>query len=289
MLNPIGKTHLEKIAQAQSHSADRVATARASVGKVSQNLVLLEQNTRVGRQRELSEEDRQAYLAVGAWTKQDADGLFSIYAKTVAPYLSVEGRLQLFLDDLEEEGETFSMEQSIDWEHRLFSVTLHSRRGTVVGSARIAEGGSGVDATNPLENAQTSALGRALGFLGYGLFTDPPAPPSEAPAAKEALERSDGDASPPPSAVAITTEIGTKDGSEPSSQERRSFYLFAQQAGFSVIDELGRPSVDFQALGHFLKERGLSSGSVKNLDRAELQQAWALLGARLAEQQSISA
>jgi hypothetical protein len=201
-MNTITQSQLNKIAQLEERSLAKVAAARSTVGKGYHNhLLLLEQNQKLWRTKELSEEDCQALTASGAWFKLDPDGLFTIYARTTVPYLSVEGRLRMFLDDLGERDLTFTMSQEIDWYHQVLHVTVSCPWGTAVGSARIVEGGSGVDATHPLEKAQTSALGRALGFLGYGLFQgnageeeekpppqpEPPPPPPPASGGKDPL------------------------------------------------------------------------------------------------------
>lgn len=259
------KSYLNKIADVQSKCADRVAAARSVLGSVSSGLLLLDQNTKVGRMKELPEEDRRAYLEMGAWIKQDTDGLFSIYAKTVVPYLPVEGRLRLFHNDMIARGSTFEMYQEIDWEHKVISVTVVCDRGRVVGSARIAEGGSGVDATNPVENAQTSALGRALGFLGYGLLFG-------------AAEESGNDV--------ITTTGGACASGEITKAELQALYVKAEQAGLSHNDASGRPALDFYALGALLRKNGFSTGMVKSLSRQEYQTACALLDARIVDRQA---
>lgn len=88
------------------------------------------------------------------------------------PYMTVDGRSLLALDEVRTTGEAYTVASEACEVNGVpcmrATVTLGNRSAT--GTASIHFGGSGVDQTNPIENAETSAVGRALGFLGYGLF-----------------------------------------------------------------------------------------------------------------------
>lgn len=57
--------------------AGRMLAARSAPGKrYSQHLVMLEQTSRLGRQKEATEEERQALYTGGCWVKQDSDGQY---------------------------------------------------------------------------------------------------------------------------------------------------------------------------------------------------------------------
>lgn len=92
------------------------------------------------------------------------------------PYMTVDGRLTMFNDEMNRQQLRYSIDaEPIHFgEHPAIkaSITIYYEHGTstVSGLSSINFGGSGVDRTNPIENADTSALGRALGKLGYGLF-----------------------------------------------------------------------------------------------------------------------
>lgn len=97
-----------------------------------------------------------------------------LYATIRLPYMTVDGRVKMARDEHREEGfkllfsdpEFFTVGNETCCKITVVSDLLG--RASDVSPVRF--GGSGVDASNPIENAVTSALGRALGGLGYGLF-----------------------------------------------------------------------------------------------------------------------
>lgn len=98
-----------------------------------------------------------------------------VFAPIRLPYMSVDGRVKMALDEHREQGASLAIQTEFETEpvskQLLCRATVTSALlGTATAHARAFLHGAGVDATNPLENAETSAVGRALGFLGYGLY-----------------------------------------------------------------------------------------------------------------------
>jgi hypothetical protein len=98
-----------------------------------------------------------------------------LYAEIAEPYMTVNGRVRMAMDEHREAGAilaihtTFALEEHSG--HLLCRAHVTSPlRGSATAHARVFLGAtSGVDFSNPCENAETSAVGRALGFLAYGL------------------------------------------------------------------------------------------------------------------------
>jgi hypothetical protein len=99
----------------------------------------------------------------------------SLYAPIREPYLTVDGRVKMVSDEHRDKGATLVIQTTFAVEPHsgqlLCQATVTSALlGSACAHARVFLGGSGVDESNPLENAETSAVGRALGFLGYGVY-----------------------------------------------------------------------------------------------------------------------
>jgi len=86
--------------------------------------------------------------------------------------MQVNGRVLMAHDEAKEAGTQVSMTSHFDMIGDILTccVEMTTLRGTAQGTASVHIGGTGVDKTNPIENAETSAVGRALGFLGYGIL-----------------------------------------------------------------------------------------------------------------------
>lgn len=98
-----------------------------------------------------------------------------LYASIRLPYMRVDGRVKMALDEHRQQGATLVIQtqfEADDASNQLLcrATVTSALLGAVTAHARVFLNGAGVDATNPMENAETSAVGRALGFLGYGLY-----------------------------------------------------------------------------------------------------------------------
>lgn len=96
------------------------------------------------------------------------------WAVVRSPYLTVAGRVAL-ARDAHDGHESMTMQTAYHQLGTQWVCAAHivsPRHGTVTAHATVQIGGAGADATNPWENAETSAIGRALGLLGYGLFAE---------------------------------------------------------------------------------------------------------------------
>jgi hypothetical protein len=98
-----------------------------------------------------------------------------LWAEIRLPYLTVDGRVRMAIDEHEEAGKQLHIETAFVMDQTtgqpLARATVKSEvRGTTVAHARIFLNGGGANRSNPVETGETSAVGRALGFLGYGCF-----------------------------------------------------------------------------------------------------------------------
>lgn len=103
------------------------------------------------------------------------------YLKQKHAYFPVAGRLAQLVDFASEYGYSYTISKPEFQEIKNVSclvkeITVYDKNGKILrqsaGLASIGFNGSGVDATNPLENAETSALGRALSGIGMGTRID---------------------------------------------------------------------------------------------------------------------
>jgi|GEM_PF-3710586 len=130
-----------------TEAKEKIEAARAAAGEYGNYIKLLPKTVKTGAERVLVE----------------------------VPYMTVEGRVRMMVDEHKKAGQKFEIRpaefiQAPDGKTLLARVTVVTMRGETTAHAIVNIGGSGVDSTNPYENAETSAVGRALGLQGYGTF-----------------------------------------------------------------------------------------------------------------------
>lgn len=132
-------------------------------------LIPIEQNEKLmGIKTIVSEELR----SMGVWS-----GERGTFIKTTRPYMAVDGRVAMMVANHNKKEVNYSLitEPEMIGDNVYIKTIFEglSVNGTpcrTIARAKIGYSDSGVDATNPVENAETSSVGRALGFAGYGLI-----------------------------------------------------------------------------------------------------------------------
>ena len=160
-----------------------------------------------------------------------------VYAPIREPYLAVDGRVKMAGDEHRNTGATLVMQTTFVVEPHsgqlLCQATVTSALlGSATAHARVFLGGSGVDESNPLENAETSAIGRALGFLGYGVYGTGIASADEVLQAQAVRQDASDDPPSPDTRAADTPRIV---GKPPTARQQRLLEELLREAG--VLEE----------------------------------------------------
>jgi hypothetical protein len=151
------------------------------------------------------------------------------------PYMGVDGRVKMAIDDHRAAEASLVIQTEFEVEPHsgqllCRAVVTSAFLGSATAHARVFLGGDGVDATNPLENAETSAVGRALGFLGYGLYGTGIASAEEVLRARAARDNGHAEAEAVPSTVE----------SRPPSPRQRQFLR-------ALLERTGLPKEEVEA------------------------------------------
>ncbi len=103
---------------------------------------------------------------------------------TYSPYMTIDGRVAQAVEDARKANGTIEIETWCNVSTEPITILdgryvvpneyalarVRTPHGEASGTARIFIGGEGPNEDTPVEVAETSAVGRALGFLGYGLI-----------------------------------------------------------------------------------------------------------------------
>jgi len=154
---------VRKAQEEKKAAEERIKAAYDSIpAEYHKFIILLDKNVKLGKvdnykmQPELRE--------LGVW--QGKDG--SLYLPVSLPYMTVDGRIQWARDEHRKAGKALHIRTEV-CNGYVRAEVVSELYGSATATAKIGDG-DGVDRTNPIENAETSAVGRALGFLGYGLI-----------------------------------------------------------------------------------------------------------------------
>lgn len=123
---------------------------------------------------ETPEPYRGFILSIGQWKRVGGTRDKPVRAWVKLPYMAVDGRIKWAQDEHRKAGEKLTIHPPVYetiFEITHVRVTIESTLyGTYSATSRVFVGGKGADATNPVENGDTSAIGRCLGYMGYGLY-----------------------------------------------------------------------------------------------------------------------
>lgn len=189
------------------------------------------------------------------------------------PYMKVDGRVIMAHDEHQEKGAHLNITTeflTIDEALVCRATATSALRGTVIAHSQIVLADFGVNKTNPLENAETSAIGRALGFLGYGIF------PTGIASAEEVLSALDRQAEQTDTEQNPVENHRVEEHSQtvPAMSEKQQGLLWGLLAKAGVHDGHKRGLINLRFPGGIDKQRGSELiGELKD-DASKLSWEW---------------